>query len=922
MTDVTSKGIYLSYSEDDKSIAHKLSAMITELLGDNVWLRDFDLDGGSLVIDTIDAVIADAKFFILFLSKSALKSSWIMTEASVATFKAIESQDFRMIVVRLDNTELPSHLKTAINSLYVVNLSKSIDDDSAFLDLIEYIEKTDNTFSRDVVYVDRGSDADKFSLTARRNRVIFILGWAGIGKTSFVIKSITEKLHKHPITIRLTRGHSLDLLARQILQGTHVRQPMDINKITDQQLKLTALDAIKQRSDKFFIFIDNAEEGLDASNQLLSYYDDFLGDFIKENINTHIVLATTRRPDYSPKIATASDILPLDKLDSIYIQESIDLWLHGAIKDTRLISDSDLADLVELAGGYPLAAKMIATYLKVKSPGQILMPKQVRRFQLQLAEYILRSVDQAILTDLHRLILQALSAVREPMLVEDLLSIQEFKKYRIEEIQQARWELTDWFLIQQTGEMMSLHNFLDAYYHDILRKQESLYLSIASGFGLYAYNKTMALNDKLTEIYYEKEDNERAEKLSNEIFRYAIPAERLLRSIGKNEEADKLPLQFKGTLRDMVFYFYQDKRDYKSALSYAEKWLRLYPGDLEIMLFQVRCYRNLRDKLSLQKAEKTITDVERQDHKKRFAARLYREKAFIAEYREEREKAKAFFREGISIYSPYPYPENHVGLAQLLLREIDELPPYDYDKKEDLANEALELIEIARSNTATFDRFHLGTYVEALIQSDKEDQAFPLLEEALQDRPDDERLNYRMAEILRKRNEFDQAESYARIAVRLGHPKALLTLANIIYEQSADLMSKRHTIQARERFRKALDIILGFQPSSSHEKEVADGIASKIYRALGVWDKSKELVYAYNETRNPYTIYEQCQIDMWESQQAEVSTQYINALEKIKIVVKRIKSYEVNHQLSPVLQSVLEEAQLREEQLQKVVSSI
>src|SRR5882762_7066315 len=88
-------------------------------------------------------------------------------------------------------------------------------------------------------------------------------------------------------------------------------------------------------------------------------------------------------------------------------------------------------------------------------------------------------------------------------------------------------------------------------------------------------------------------DREKQITLSSEVFRYAVPSGRLLRAIGRDELAARLPIEIKGTLRELVFHFYQTRRDYQKALQYADRWLTINPHDLEVMLYRVRCHRNI-----------------------------------------------------------------------------------------------------------------------------------------------------------------------------------------------------------------------------------------------------------------------------------------------------------------------------------------
>src|SRR2546423_8899588 len=118
------------------------------------------------------------------------------------------------------------------------------------------------------------------------------------------------------------------------------------------------------------------------------------------------------------------------------------------------------------------------------------------------------------------------------------------------------------------------------YYRDQLTVLEQRRDNIAHDVGMYDYNKALKLNDEFKALQVEGEadsDDKRIAKLSNDIFRYAIPANRLLLTIGEEKLAEELPIYIKGALREMVFFFYQEKRDHKRALHYAERWLELNP---------------------------------------------------------------------------------------------------------------------------------------------------------------------------------------------------------------------------------------------------------------------------------------------------------------------------------------------------------
>jgi tetratricopeptide (TPR) repeat protein len=360
---------------------------------------------------------------------------------------------------------------------------------------------------------------------------------------------------------------------------------------------------------------------------------------------------------------------------------------------------------------------------------------------------------------------------------------------------------------------------------------ESLFDSISHDLGLHTFEKAIEENRRLTELVAQQResdgDDEDLIRVSNEVFRYAVSAAKLLGYIGDKERLKRLPIKAKGTLRELVFFFNQDKRDYRTALTYAQKWLEVSPNDSDILLYQARCYRSIG---KLDEALKIIEALEAVHAGKRgLESRLWRERGLIAQSRGKTEEAKECFREGVKQYIPFSFPGGHLGLARLLLNEAQDLPFNLSVHQADLADQALKLLETAREESSRFDRYTLEAYIEALILAGQEDRALPMLMEKLEERPDDPRWNYRMAEVQRKRGALRDAQPYAEKAVVGGYPKAPITLANILYSQATDLQGLDPG-GAEQRLKAALKALARFRPDRPRDQEVADTIRAKVYR--------------------------------------------------------------------------------------------
>ena len=896
------KSIFISYAEADKLVASDLHAALLALVGADSWIRDLDLNSGDLLIEAISDAATDAAFFLIVMSEAAATSTYLRLEANYASFRAVQDLGVRLIILRLDQTPFPRHLEIALGSQHMVDLASFKDPRAAFFDIAEYVDKHVHRPASTQVYVDRGDSTDECSLLIRRNKVVFILGPAGIGKTSFVTESVRRLLEKRPLTVRLTRGHSMDLLCRQLIKACHDLQP--VRDASDEELLSKAISAVKKRADRAFVFFDNAEEAFDVYNQPLPFFNDFVRSFDDGDVLTHIICATSRAPNISASLAVVADVQVLGGIGSKYIREQVELLVNNETKIQELEANELFDTLIRQTAGFPLAAKLLGSLLKVRTPQQLLQTAEWQSFELKLALHVLQFSNGTVISALERLMLQVLAVVGEPMSMDDLMSSSDVATAGLASVQTAQNTLSDMFLIEHTGELMSLHPFLEIFFIDQLSREPDLRERILHDVGMHAYHRALSLNKQVSSAT--EENGSLTTNLSNSVLRYAIPANRLLRSVGRDDLVASLPFELKGTIREMVFYFYQEKRDYTKALEFAERWLALVADDAEIILFRARCYRNFRDPKNLNKAASILEELDASVQAPYFRSRVYRDRALVQQHLGNRQKAKEFFNDGIAASANYT--ENYVGLAELLLKEADELGPFN-KKREALVKRALSFLDQARRKpNPIVETLHLGLYIEALIEAGEEKRALPLLRNALKTSPDDPRLNHRMAEILRKQGEFAEALTYSETSARFGHPKVALTEANIAYGQAIRLRTDGDEEGALRMLRRVLAKVATFKPEFGTDKEIADTIAAKAHRNLGNFTAAAKLLLPYQGSANPYTIYEMSRIEL-----SLVAADPPNEVREAKLVKvkdlirQRISEYQKTHVLPGALEKLLGE---------------
>jgi tetratricopeptide (TPR) repeat protein len=906
--------VVISYAPRDLQVATRLREILTDWFDNRVWIRDFNLQGGQLVAEALSDAIGESRWFVLILSAAAMDSGWVRAEANLATFRAIREEEFRLVVVRLEQVAIPRIIRDATRDHRVFDLPSDDVMDDVLLQIAEYIQSTPSTQGpKGALFVDRGEDADRFSLTARKNRIILVVGWPGIGKSAFATHAVPERLRKKGLRVRLSRGHTLDLLCRHVIHAAKVPQPAP--DASDSDLLLAALAALERRVDHFFLVLDNLEDAIDANTRVSTFLETFFLEFIRSGIRTHVVCTTTIHAEYPPAIASETDVLRLEPLAERYIQDALEQWLEEHPHHDEIVRSPQFSNLVSLAAGYPLAAKLLASYLKAgKQPQQLLAVPERRRFELKLAAHLLRAADEEI-SALERLILHILSTVQEPMAVADMLSITELSQHLVTEVHDALWSLSNQFLVEYTGELIGVHRFIGAYYRDQLaRATESgpwgnRRTDIARDYGGYAFRRAKQLHNDVTSVLARGEQPPEGlvAQASGGVLRYAVPAARLLRSVGRDDLADELPLHIRGSVREMVFHYYQERRDYEQALAYANRWLELAPNDLEVRLYQVRCYRNLGGQTAISRAEELIRELEALSYSSYLRQRLCREKALLSEARGDLDAAERFYREGIG-HGGLRYGNNHIGLAQLLLRRADE---GSGEAAAGAVQEAVQLLRQARSAAARFDELHLGTFVDALARAGLDEEAFGILYEALRERPGDARLEYRLAEILRRREQFEEAEVHARRAMK-GATKAPLTLANVLASRAIRDQEAGDTGSAAARLSEALAVLEVFRPEFGRDVEVGAGIRAKVLRLLGRPSEARDLLSGHEGTTNVFLAYEQSRSDMHYADELAGDGKSEAAQGVIRTAIERLEALESRQVLSDQLRSALADLRERE----------
>lgn len=102
--------VFISHSSSDKAFVNRL---VTDLASREVpvWYDKFDLRVGDSVTGGINEGLADAKYFLIVLSKTSVQSAWVKEELNAALMQQVAIGGTFLLPVLLEDCEVPPLLK-------------------------------------------------------------------------------------------------------------------------------------------------------------------------------------------------------------------------------------------------------------------------------------------------------------------------------------------------------------------------------------------------------------------------------------------------------------------------------------------------------------------------------------------------------------------------------------------------------------------------------------------------------------------------------------------------------------------------------------------------------------------------------------------------------------------------------------------
>lgn len=102
--------VFVSHAHEDRDAAYQITQALAEA-GLKPWIDVQELGAGDELLKNIAKALADVSYFVIVLTSTALTKPWVLAEMRMALSHEIEHGRPKVILLRLDDCEVPIELK-------------------------------------------------------------------------------------------------------------------------------------------------------------------------------------------------------------------------------------------------------------------------------------------------------------------------------------------------------------------------------------------------------------------------------------------------------------------------------------------------------------------------------------------------------------------------------------------------------------------------------------------------------------------------------------------------------------------------------------------------------------------------------------------------------------------------------------------
>lgn len=397
---------FLSHSSADKSI---VTAVHDALLPGSTWLDCAEVEWGDRFVEKIEAAIQSASDFVLFWSEESSRSAWVRHEAHMALILKLQQRAIRIKVVKLDDTDLPLHLKP-FQFLSVVGSDNIVDDIvSALRPALS--QPTHGARHR---FLNRNDELGRIEalINDSEMRVILLHGFKGVGKAATVAEALRrfyEGASSVELTIRPGTGVAeVALRLNQEAFGTVLPEATNLEALAAVETSLTKIIERGQ-----FVVVKDCQHWFSDDGDL----DEPLPTLIRhvsslsQTSSKPVFLTSTWRPRISSELVGHLSNVRLSGLARSHMASLVILW-YEIIEGQRLEANQAARIAAELHG-HPIAAKLAANLVAQHGADRVLeYPAELVALRRDLAKTLILDLN---LSSDATLLIETLAIISVPL---------------------------------------------------------------------------------------------------------------------------------------------------------------------------------------------------------------------------------------------------------------------------------------------------------------------------------------------------------------------------------------------------------------------------------------------------------------------------------------------------------------------------
>jgi hypothetical protein len=127
---VLTNSVFVSYSSKDRNFVERLATDLRSR-GLYVWFDQWELKVGDSLIEKINAGIASQDYLVVVLSKTSVRSQWVMKELNAALMRELKERRVVVLPILIEDCDIPPLLSEKVyadfRGDYSVGLNRLLD---------------------------------------------------------------------------------------------------------------------------------------------------------------------------------------------------------------------------------------------------------------------------------------------------------------------------------------------------------------------------------------------------------------------------------------------------------------------------------------------------------------------------------------------------------------------------------------------------------------------------------------------------------------------------------------------------------------------------------------------------------------------------------------------------------------------------